>query len=309
MEDQSMESYLIGRKPEKKQAAGPSGGKGSKISEALKVGLLIALIVAVGYLIYDGYIYKQVTAATLAQMSDQILVLENLSKAGEAKITNLAGEIDNTQKAVGSTKAELRKTAQQLETKTDQAKSELTDAISRKADTTEVMAFKQEAETKIGEVTSTLNGVQSEVGTVSTDLKGTKQDLRGTQRELVDVREALTSAVAKNAEELAVLRRKGQRDYFEFTLPKKNQVVKIEDIRLILKKTDHKKGKYTIQVLVDDSKLEKKDKTLNEPIQFLVGRNRLRYEIVVNWLEKNRAGGYLSIPKDKTLASERTVTN
>jgi len=309
MEKQSMESYLIGRKPEKKQSAGPSGKKESSISEGLKVGLLVVLVIAVGFLLYDGYAYKQMTTATLTQMSDQIQVLENLTKAGEVKMTSLEGEIGTTQKAVGSTKAELRRTAQQLEIKSEQAKTELTDAISKKADTTTVNAFRQEAESRIGEVASTLNGVQSEVGSVSTDLQGTKQDLQGTQRELVDVREALTSAVAKNAEELTLLRRKGQRDYFEFTLAKKNKVVKIEDIRLILKKTDHKKGKYTIQVLVDDSKLEKKDKTINEPIQFLVGRNRLRYEIVINWLEKNRAGGYLSIPKDKALAAERTVTN
>ena len=78
-----------------------------------------------------------------------------------------------------------------------------------------------------------------------------------------------------------------------------------EDIRLALTKTDQKKGKYSVQIVVDDNKLEKRDRTINEPVQFLVGRNRLRYELVVNWVQKDKVGGYLSIPKDKALAAEK----
>jgi len=59
--------------------------------------------------------------------------------------------------------------------------------------------------------------------------------------------------------------------------------------------------------MVDDSALEKKDRSINEPIQFLVGQNRIRYEVVVNWVQKNKAGGYLSIPKDKALSAERSA--
>ncbi len=125
---------------------------------------------------------------------------------------------------------------------------------------------------------------------------------------MVDVRETLTAAVAKNASELAQLRRKGERDYFEFEINRRNQLTKVEDIRLILTKTDPKKGKYTVQIIVDDNKLEKKDRSINEPVQFLVGRNRVRYEVVVNWVQKDRVGGYLSIPKDKALSAERGVT-
>ena len=79
----------------------------------------------------------------------------------------------------------------------------------------------------------------------------------------------------------------------------------MEDIRLVLTKTDRKKGKFNIKILVDDSQLEKKDRVINEPIQFLVGQNRVRYEVVINWVEKDKAGGYLSIPKDKALSAER----
>jgi hypothetical protein len=60
-----------------------------------------------------------------------------------------------------------------------------------------------------------------------------------------------------------------------------------------------------MKIIVDDNQLEKKDRTINEPVQFLVGRNRVRYELVINWVKKDSVGGYLSIPKDKLLSSEQ----
>jgi hypothetical protein len=74
-----------------------------------------------------------------------------------------------------------------------------------------------------------------------------------------------------------------------------------------LRETDPKKQRYAILIQVDDNKLEKKDKPINEPIQFLVGKEQLRYEIVVNKIEKDRIYGYLSAPKNKVLAAERPV--
>jgi len=226
-----------------------------------------------------------------------------------ARFSDLEGGLTEAKHAVGKTKAEvLQKTAQQITSETTRTKAELSQAIASKADAAQVQALKSESEAKLGQVSSEVGGVKTEVGAVKSDLAGTKRDLEGTQRQLVDVKETLSAAVAKNASELAELRRKGERDYFEFQIPKKNQITKVEDIRLILTKADAKKGKYTLHVLVDDNKLEKRDRTINEPIQFLVGQTRLRYEVVVNWVQKDSAGGYLSIPKDKSLAAERTAT-
>lgn len=295
----SMESYLTGRDPaaQKRQSSGSK-----QFPEWLMTSLIVVLLIAVAYLLYDGYAYQKRTQAELAKISEQIQALEGHA---QAKLTDLEGKISETRQEVGHTKVEvLQKTAQQIQSETSRTKTELSQAIATKADSTQVQAFKKEADAKIGQVSSEVGGVRSEVGTVKDDLAGAKRDLEGTQRQLVDVKETLTAAVAKNASELDVLRRKGERDYFEFEIPKKNQPVKVEDIRLILKKTDRKKGKYTLQVIVDDNKLEKKDRVINEPLQFLVGRNRLRYEVVINWVQKNSAGGYLSIPKDKTLAAE-----
>ena len=298
MDQSSMDSYLTARSP---GPGKPTGGPGPVWPIIVVITVLLGAVI---YILYDNNRFQQKTAADLATISEQIKSLENRGQAGQAK---LSGLISQAQEAVGSTKAELKRTAQQFQADSQRSKAELSEAISAKADTTQVQALKQEAETKIGQVSSEVGGVKSEVGTVKTDLASTKQNLEGTQRQLVDVKETLSAAVARNATELASLRRKGERDYFEFEIPKKNVLTKVEDIRLVLTKTDHKKGKYSVSVIVDDSKLEKRDRTVNEPVQFLVGRDRLRYELVINWVQKDKIGGYLSTPKDKSLSAERAT--
>jgi hypothetical protein len=91
-------------------------------------------------------------------------------------------------------------------------------------------------------------------------------------------------------------------------MAKTNQFQRIADVQVQLKKTDPKRQKYTVVVLADDNRVEKKDRPANEPIQFLVGRDRLRYEFVVNFVDKDRIRGYMSTPKDKVLAAEGPST-
>ncbi len=306
MDNPSTDPILSGHKPETTYTPPRSGN--TLMPEGLKAILLLVLVVAVGFLFYDSYQFQQSSKAELARISEQIRILD---KTGAARISSLKGEISQTQEAVGSTKAEFKKTAQQIQLEGQKTKSELSQVLATKADAATVQAIKSDAETRIGQVSSEVGGVKSEVGTVKTDvvtvksdLANTRRELEGTQRQLVDVRDTLSAAVAKNATELDTLRRKGERDYFEFSIPKKNQLTKIEDIRVVLKKTDTKKGTFTIDILVDDGRIEKKDRTINEPLQFLVGKSRLRYELVVNWVQKDQAGGYLSIPKDRPLSAQ-----
>jgi predicted nucleic acid-binding Zn-ribbon protein len=283
----------------------------SLLPEELKTALLFISILAVGYLLYDSYRFQHKYQADVAKLSDQISKLQDWTKIGESNLTSLQGEISKTQEAVGSAKLELKKTAKEIQSESAKSKAELSAVISSKADSSvvqqQVQAARQEAEAKIGQVTNEVGGVKTEVGSVKTDLANTKRDLEGTQRQLLDVRDNLSAAVAKNASELSELRRKGERDYVEFEIPKKDQPYKVEDIRLILRKTDPKKGKYSVVIVVDDNKLEKKDRSVNEPVQFLVGHNLVRYELVVNWVQKNKVGGYVSVPKDKSLSAERST--
>jgi chromosome segregation ATPase len=293
----------------------PASQQKSLIPEALKLVLIVILLLAVVYLFYDASQTRKDLQAQITKITDQMQNLDSANKTGEAtlssQISNLKTDLAGAQEAVGSTKAELKKTAAQIQAEGQKTKHELAQAIATKADTSQVdaqvQAAKTEADSKIGQVSTEVGGVKTQVTAVKTDLDATRHDLEGTQRQLLDVRDTLQAAVAKNAAELAQLRLKGEKDYFEFTIPKKGEQIKVEDIRLTLMKTDQKKGKYNLKVAVDDSSLEKKDRLVNEPIQFLVGQNRVRYEVVINWVQKDKAGGYLAIPKDKALSAERAT--
>lgn len=287
----------------------------SQIPETLKTVLFVLLALAAGYLFYNASQTQQQTSAQFAQVAGDIKALQESDQAMESKhtadVAGLKDEIVQAQAALGTTKTELQKTAQQIRAEGQKNKAELSQVIATKADTTHVQeqveAVKTEATTKIGQVSTEVGTVRTDLGSTKQDLGATKQDLVGTQRQLSDVRDTLTAAIAKNSTELAALRRKGERDYFEFEIPKKNQAVKVQDIQLVLTKADVKNKKFNINILADDSKLEKKDRTINEPVQFLVGQSRLRYEVVVNWVQKDRVGGYLSVPKDKDLSAERAT--
>ena len=187
--------------------------------------------------------------------------------------------------------------------------------LATKASTSDVAAVRQETTTKVAEVQQVaetkIGNVSGEVKTVAANLDATstslRKDLADSRRDITDVRTTLSAQIAKNGSELADLRKKGEREYFEFDIakPKKDEMTRVADIQLQLRRTDPKKAKYDLLIQVDDSKLEKKDRTANEPVQFLVGRDKLRYEVVVNFVDKDRVKGYVSAPKDKVLSAER----
>ena len=283
------------------------------ITNLLKGGLALALVLILG-LGYYAY-------STRAALQDQIDILgrqladqTNQMKSVKKNLTDTASDIDVVRKRVGVTAAELdvsRKFAEKLKTEQEQAKQQLAREIETKASTSDVAAVRQEASTKAAEVQQVaetkIGTVSGEVKTVAANLDTTRKDLEDSRREITDVKTSLSAQIARNAGELADLRKKGERDYFEFDIakPKKNEMSRVADIQLQLRRTDAKKAKYDMLIQVDDSRLEKKDRTANEPVQFLVGRDKLRYEIVVNYVDKDRVRGYLSAPKDKVLAAER----
>ena len=170
-----------------------------------------------------------------------------------------------------------------------------------KADSQAVNQFREEATNKLTEVqqeaTTKIAGASGEVEGVRTDLNATREDLANSKRDI-------NTLIAHNSTELAELRRRGERDYVEFDIKKTNKFEHIGDVLVQLKKTDIKRQKFDVVINSDDSSITKKDRTANEPVTILVGRDRLRYEFVVNYVDKDRIRGYLSTPKDKLLAAE-----
>jgi chromosome segregation ATPase len=149
---------------------------------------------------------------------------------------------------------------------------------------------------RVAEVSGDVKNVRSELDKTASDLR---TDLKSVQGDL-GVQSGL---IATNAKELATLRALGERNYFEFSLPKNKRFQSVGNIRVALHKTDAGKNKFTMTVMADDKRIEKRDKTVNEPVQFYVMGTRQPYEIVVNQVHKDRVVGYLAIPKSVELAS------
>jgi chromosome segregation ATPase len=275
------------------------------------IGLALVLILGLGY---NGYSTRTTLEDRIASLEKQLSEQGDQLKEANKHASDMASDIQVVTKRVGVTGQELdasRKFAERLKAEQEKADQQLASELATKASTNDVAAVRQEATTKVAEVQQV---AETKIGAVSGDLKktdakvdATAKDLADSRRELTDVRSTLSAQIAKNGSELADLRKKGERDYFEFDLPKpkKNEMTRVADIQLQLRRTDPKKAKYDMLIQVDDSRLEKRDRTANEPVQFLVGRDKLRYEVVVNFVDKDHIKGYLSTPKDKVLAAER----
>lgn len=161
---------------------------------------------------------------------------------------------------------------------------------------------------ELTQVKETTLQANSKIADVSTDVGTVKQDVVKTQSQLqatiADLHRAtgdmgvMSGLIATNATELTALRELGDRNYVEFELPRNGKPQRVGDIQLAVKKTDVKRSKFTMDVIADDRKIEKKDKTANEPVQFYVlSKARQPYELVVNEVTKDSVKGYLAVPK------------
>jgi len=216
-------------------------------------------------------------AAAQEELARKIADGESQSRAS---IGVLAGQI-------GMTRQDLAKRASVLQHK-------------EKAIETRLSAQEEQTKQQIGAVSGEVSGVRTDVGKVKDDVTATRSDLEATKAKLEHAIGDLNRAselIATNHDELEILKHRGDRNYYEFTLKKGKDATRLATVGLQLKKTDAKKSKFTLYVLADDKKIEKKDRTVNEPLQFYTGREHNLFEVVINTVDKNEISGYLATPK------------
>lgn len=189
--------------------------------------------------------------------------------------------------AVGQAKIDAQRKVEQLQARVASEQAQQEQAIN---------AVKQTADT----ASTQLASVSTDVGNVKTDVQNTKSQLEQTIANLKRATGELDnheSLIATNAKELKALRELGERNYSEFTITKAKKPSRVGDVMVELKKVDTKHNRFTIQLIVDDKTVEKKDRTINEPIQFYTSKARQPDEIVVNQVRKDTIVGYLATPK------------
>ncbi len=161
-------------------------------------------------------------------------------------------------------------------------------------------AEQAESRRQIGAVTTDVSTVKTDVGGVKTAVAQTRDELKSAESQLQSMKGDLgvqSGLIATNHSELELLKHRGDRNYIEFTLGKGHRQA-ISTVGLELRKADVKHSRYTLVVYADDKKIEKKDRGLNEPVQFYTGKEGSLYELVVNSIDKNQVRGYLSTPKN-----------
>jgi uncharacterized protein (DUF3084 family) len=256
-------------------------------SGALLAVIGLALLAAVGGLIWTYTLSGKLTRqeAALADANEK-----NGKLAAELRETNarLTVTTDELGKSLGLTQRQLDQRAQAL--------------IAREqADNRRLESAQQATAQQVTAVSSDLTNVKTDVGGVKTDLTKTQGDLQGAITQLTSMKGDLSdhsSLIARNAQELDVLKHKGDRSYYEFTLSK-GQKKPVGTVSIELKKADQKKSRFTLVVYADDRSYEKRDRNVDEPLQFYSGKDPALYEIVVNAIPgKNTVSGYLSTPKN-----------
>jgi predicted nucleic acid-binding Zn-ribbon protein len=258
---------------------------------AVLFGLLVAGLALIAY---AGHSVQTRVEQELAKNEEQNKILTAQLEQANTRIADLKGQLEVTSQKVGMTQAELadaRSRAESIRKQQAASDQKLSDQI---------VAAQKESEEKIGAVATDVTGAKKDIADTRTDLEATKTKL---ERAAGDMG-VMSGLIARNHDDLEELKRRGDRNYYEFTIQKAKTPQRVGPVQIKLDKADQKKSRYTMTVLADDKSIEKKDKTSGEPVQFYMkGSPRLTpYEIVVFEVAKNQITGYLSAPKDTSSA-------
>jgi hypothetical protein len=288
----------------------------------------------------EGPRFNLITAGLLAGLGilliSQIYSIKSVHSL-DARLTGMAAELTNTRETFHSEVAKLNEassTAESARSKTLEAlRSELQKAhaqaarpVSRAGEealrrlqdiNARIAASEQKLRDTQAQVANDINGVRqaansanTNLAAVSTEVREVKDDVASTKSQLnntiADLHRVtgdmgvMSGLIATNGKEISALRELGDRNYSEFTVNKTKDAVRVGDVWVLLKKVDTGHNRYTVELRADDRKIEKRDRTVNEPVQFYVGANRQPHELVVNRVQKNQIVGYLATPKVST---------
>ena len=260
-------------------------------------GWMFAAIAVLGVVALVGLVLAH-NASTQAQDVQQNM--ENKVKAAQLDFTTQIGQLQAHQAQADATNAGLQSDLSVVTKRLRLTQGDLKRARE------EAETIRTEDQQKIAEVDGNVSTVKTELDTkASTDqvkgvdgkVDGVRTDLAGTQNDLKMARSELGTLIARNHEDVEQLRRLGERDYIEFTIDTKNKPQKVGSFMVELKGTNVTKKRYNVSLIVDDSRIDKKNLPVDEPIFFHQGNDRRPLELVVNTVGKDKVTGYISVPK------------
>jgi len=257
-------------------------------------GWVIAAVAVLGVIALVGLVMAH-NASLQAQEAQQNF--DNKVKAVQLDFTSQLAQLQQHQTQADTSNAGLQSdltvvTKRLRLTQNDLKKARDEAETIRTEDQQKIAEVDAAAKTELATKAST-----DEVKSVDGKVDGVRTDLSGTQSDLKMARSELGTLIARNHEDVEQLRRLGEREYIEFTIDGKNKPQKVGSFMVELRGTNPNKKRYNVALIVDDSRIEKKNLPVNEPIFFHQGTDRRPLELVVNSVSKDKVTGYISIPK------------
>jgi hypothetical protein len=246
---------------------------------AAQIILNAILIVMAGLNIYWVTSLRKGMEESGRLQEDQHTLMTRRLDASDEQFARLSGDLKVTHEKLGMTAEELgraRSVTASVRKQQQQAVKQLNDAIAQKASAEELNRLQSDAEVKFA-------GLSGDIAKTNETLTGTRSELSGD--------------IARTHDELVALAHRSDRDYFEFTLPRKGAKEKVGGVTIALAKTDTKRNRFTVDLFFDDKRIQHKDKALFEPVMFYASGASSPVELVVNQLSKNKISGYVSTPR------------
>ena len=263
--------------------------------------LFVALGAGFGWLRYQGQTSRAELQSDLAAAMNRADLLSNELEQTNQRLAQISGQQQVTSQKLGLTQDELAR----ARTLAQQVQKDQQEQQSRAAQLgAQIGEVRQESDAKIGQVSTDLSGAKSEIAATRRDLEETKARLTTTTGDL-GVQSGL---IARTREDLEALKRLGERNIYDFNLVKTRAPQRVGPVQMRLTNADTKRFRYTVLVVADDKSIEKKDRTVSEPVQFYVRASRAPYELVVMEVTKDRITGYLSTPKEMASAAAPATT-
>jgi hypothetical protein len=282
---------------------------------AIVVGVTLAFLIAIGNLYWqvehmrtDMLTLRQSIITEVTKIADTATRAANESRRAPAAAAQPSRQILDSLKQELS--EELTSTKRQAAAAALRAKS---DAVKHADQLAERIGEERQSQHKevvgeLGQIKKTEATTSAKIDDVSNDLVNIKNEVASNRYELQQTVSELKRVVgdlgvqsgyiATNGKELQALKLLGERNYFDFHIERSGKAQRVGDVAIILRRTDPKHNKYTMEVLAGDKKTEKREKGINEPVQFYMSKARIPFEIVVNEVQKDYVIGYMSTPKE-----------
>lgn len=261
--------------------------------------LLIVVLVASGAYILAriGHLEDKIDQmqADSEERLDEALQLAHASRAGEQeRIAELERQLEvaraESLRVAGKARTDAIRRAEEVARRLEQEQKKYQQQVANRFEETQ-----GSNKDRLKQMDQGLDTVEADVAGAKTQLTAAREDVKRLRTDLG----FMSGMVATNAKELAALRKLGDRDYKEFTLKKSRTWTQVATVNLKLRKADAKRHRYTIELLADDRVVEKKDRYVNEPVQFYLTRSNQPYELVINEVTKDQVSGYLAVPKQE----------